>query len=277
MTTSARQPSGGDPKHLPPSASFLQQLLQEINSSTTPTVLRDRVAPQTTPSSRRSSNASRKASSVWIGGNASALNAREKLRAADEARMRKTPADGTNDTPQIARPILHLQTRSFPSPSSSGRSSGSSGSSSPRQDCNLHAAYGEATAYNPRLIMRGTRGPSQFRPDLGSLQLPTPTMHGIVGPAGQKSPLFFCDVDSDLSATPSPIEQPMSATSEAATDASTMSEKRESILGGSKSLSRKLIPIQSDPILTSLQLPRDAWTKWNRQSHSSRRYEPRRL
>jgi hypothetical protein len=236
MTTPSSKPSGAALDDLPPSSSFLQQLLEEINGSATPTVLRDRTLPPSTPSSGRSSNGSRRPSSLWVGGDSAALNTREKLRAADEARMRKSLADSFNDTPRIARPDLHLYTHCFESSSSPG---GSSSSSSPHDAPVPQAAKGETTSHDTYSMMRNTAGPNRLRPKISGSHLPVPTICGIGGPTGQRSPLFFCDADSDLSATPSPIEEPMSAISEARTDATTMSEGHESTPSGSESFSRE--------------------------------------
>lgn len=64
-----------------PSSSYLQQLLEEIQGAATPTVLRDRPSPPSPPSA----TPSRRSSSVWIGGASIARDARDKLRAADQA------------------------------------------------------------------------------------------------------------------------------------------------------------------------------------------------
>ncbi|KAF2825421.1 hypothetical protein CC86DRAFT_294791, partial [Ophiobolus disseminans] len=64
MTTPTRHPSGVPLHNLVPSGSFLQQLLEEINGSGTPTVLRNRPATQDTPRAQPNSAGSRRTSSV---------------------------------------------------------------------------------------------------------------------------------------------------------------------------------------------------------------------
>ncbi|KAL6172771.1 hypothetical protein ACJQWK_01918 [Exserohilum turcicum] len=79
--------------------SFLRQLLSEIGSTDTPTAPHTTVSLQgsTRPTASRVSD--RPAPSVWVGGASAALDARQKLRAADEARSKKTATPQTNDDP----------------------------------------------------------------------------------------------------------------------------------------------------------------------------------
>jgi hypothetical protein len=244
MTTPSRRSSNAALKNLVPSGSFLKQLLEDISGSGTPTVLHNRNTPQHSPSSRHSSNRSRRASSAWVGGDATALETRMRLRAADEARMRKTlpnSPDGTHDT---IKPTLHLNTGCFDYPSSS--SGNSTTGSSPRNLFPPDPLKRNATAHDTHDVMSDAVKSNRLITPVGGLSLPVLTAHEMQCLAfsdvtGTKSPLFFRDIDSDMSSTSSPTELPTSAISEALTDATTISEERQSIPSASGCRSRMFV------------------------------------
>ncbi|KAH3913795.1 hypothetical protein HBI56_057760 [Parastagonospora nodorum] len=75
-------------------------------------------------------------------------------------------------------------------------------------------------------------GDPQLSSAIHSLYLSGPTTSDTYFPLSNginriESPLIFCDIDSDISATPSPTEPPTSALSAALTDATSISEGRQ--------------------------------------------------
>jgi hypothetical protein len=220
------------PTHAPlqnpmPSSSFLQQLLEEINGSDTPTVLRNRDSPTGTHHARPSPQEDRRASSVWVGGSSVAQDARKKLRAADETRMRRTSVSGHDGTPDVARPILHIETPFFDALSSSScKSPPSFGPSNPQLSAQVKIAVNGSVAPPAVFDMESL---IHDRPDGGQassgfpMYTMQPSVHRHVTRTG--SPLIFCDVDSDLSSSPSPTEPPTSAISTVLTDTTTASDE----------------------------------------------------
>jgi hypothetical protein len=228
MATPTRPPIGAPLQNLAPSSTFLQQLLEEINSTSIPTVLHRRATLQGTPYSRPSSDGSRR-SSVWIGGSSDAQDAREKLRAADEARLLKSSVSNCGATSRNPTPALHLRIPCFDSPSSSDKSTATL---SPSDASFLTPVSRRVPERKTRAAAPDATGSSYSRPTVGGLYLPVlstyaaePLLSGDI--AGSESPLMFCDVDSNMS-TVSPIEPPTSATSATcfSTNATTVSDDR---------------------------------------------------
>ena len=221
MTTPNRRPSGVPLHNLAPSGSFLQQLLEEISGSGTPAVLRNRATPQGTLRRQPVSNASRRSSSAWVGGTSIAEDARQKLRAADEARLRTIPVSGNDGAPETTRPTLRLHIPQFNAPvvPQDTRSS----TPSPGDPCLPLTAFREKFTHGA-----GDAETDRSRPSAG-LRLTIPTTQPSLGfseATGLASPLIICDVDSDSPNTISPSEPPTSAISGTLTDATTVSDGR---------------------------------------------------
>jgi len=145
--------------------------------------------------------------SVWVHGNTLAQDAREKLRAADEARSRRTNTLGIDGT------------------SSSG-SSDSNTSSPVGHD--IHGTGNDNTLHSANRRATSDAALPHRRPALGKLKIPSSRFIIQSIPCGVPgdvlvSPLMF--VDSDISSSPSPTDPPTSATS---TDATTSSSQRMS-------------------------------------------------
>jgi hypothetical protein len=241
MTTPTHEPIGTPLQNHMPSSSFLQQLLEEINGSAIPTVLRAPGPSTSTSQVRPSSQEKRRASSVWVGGSSVAQDARKKLREADEARLHRTSVSGHDGTPDVARPTLRIETPFFNALTSS------SSTSSPNLDplepsfpahmritATEHAAP-LAMSDMASSIRDGLVGGGQASPVFPTHTI-QPSVHRHVTRTG--SPLIFCDADLDLSATPSPTEPPTSATSATMTDATTTSDGPQRTSSSSSSHTR---------------------------------------
>jgi hypothetical protein len=227
MATPTRPLSGVPLQDLAPSSTFLRQLLEEISGTAIPTVLRRNGSPKSTPHSRANSNGNRRSSSVWVGGSSVAQDARDKLRAADEARLLKTSAGSHDATPHPSRPILHLCTTCFDPPSPSPGTS--AGSSSPRDPRFSYIASPRATGWRTRPGLPDATEAAHSISTARGVHLTALSSLNVepIGPGeivGTASPLIFCDVDLDMSETTSPTEPPTSAISETFTHATTLSD-----------------------------------------------------
>jgi hypothetical protein len=239
MTTPNGRPSLRSCNDDGPSGSFLRQLLDEINGTVTP--ITRRVTTPATPGSLPPSRGtgSGRAGSIWVGGTAVAQDAREKLRAADEARLQKTSSrEGCNEV-WAQPPAGTLTSHSHTVPSSP-----------------VHPYYG----------LNSNAAPSRPRPTLSSLQIPSsrfitqPTMldNDI---ARANSPLMF--VDSDISSTPSPSEAPSSAVTVSSSEATTAPSRRGSWCRdfphfGKRSRSPEAMPRMITKKMRTMTLP-DTW------------------
>jgi hypothetical protein len=238
MTTPTRQPIGEPLQNLAPSASFLQQLLQEINGSGTPTALREPPSSQGTPRTSTSSNESRRASLVWSGGASIAQEARKQLRASDEARLHRTSVVVRDGSPNVPRATLALYTPCFDSSSSSGQNS----SSVSPDDAHVlgvanYPVITQRTSSEVSGAPQSKTAMGDLRPGASAFDAQLPFADVI---SRTTSPLIFCDIDSDISATPSPTEPPTSALSTAPTDATSLSQGRPRTPSTSGSRSRML-------------------------------------
>jgi hypothetical protein len=236
MTTPHR-PSLGSPSNSRP-PSFLKQLLNEIGGTNTPIGTRNGKTLQSSPryNSRKlfhapqavlccnqtdtirsgtSRDAEKRAPAVWVGGASAAQDAREKLRAADEARLRRV---NTPETEGILRSSSLHQRRGFPPSRSVVTSSGNHCSGSRYRN---ETSGGAAVEQNPTLcddyILSGDALPSsQPRLNLEKLKIPQPVISdGEI--AESSSPLTSCE--SDLASTASSSEIPTSALTASSTNA----------------------------------------------------------
>lgn len=222
MSTPSPRPGAFTLGNSGPPSSFLRQLLEEINGDDIPIASRRRNLSRSTPTSRTTTQASRnRRSSVWVGGEPIAQDARNKLRVADEARLRRASIQGTDGTPALGpAPRLISPQTSISSPSKLGRrsivpthiglnSKNPSDNMVPRGT--LHATSSSAVS-SPRRESSCSGSHKQF---VQSLVVPIDTVDRAV------SPLMFCDIDSDSSSSDS--EPPTSATTDGSTQASTWS------------------------------------------------------
>jgi len=159
-------------------------------------------------------------SSVWVHGNSVAQDAREKLRAADEARSKRTNTLGIDGASS------YLSTPPIQSSSSSSESSDSN-MSSPVGHA-IHATDNNNVPYETNRRATSNAALPHRRPTLGKLKIPSSRFITQSIPCGEPgdvlvSPLMF--VDSDISSSPSPTDPPTSATS---TNATTSSSHRRS-------------------------------------------------
>lgn len=245
MATPTRQPSGNTLQNLGPSGTFLQQLLEEINgtrpSSAPP-------QPQVTSigmlPTRLSTQSSRRTSSVWMGGGLPAQDARQKLRAADEARLRKA-STGCGNTEPVKRPPalrLHVPDFAFPAPTAG------SVPISPLDTSHFDQTWGESdSAKEPPPTPRPEKS-ARSRPVLSRLRIPVSTMYvsqpttaGVV--LGTESSTISCDINSDISSTPSTTDPPTSALSNTFTDATSVSGSAQDAHMQSGGHSRKPAPL----------------------------------
>jgi hypothetical protein len=234
MTTPDRRYSGTPLQRLAPSGSFLQQLLEEISGASPSNAHREQLTPQNNPTTHPAQAQSRRLSSVWVGGTSIAQDAREKLRAADEARLYKPSISGHDGAPDTPRPRLQLRIPRYNAPAHSldthsTASTPGNLSSSPkvRLEPTTHGT-GSTTSHDvqvPRPRPRHRPSAGILRPPVSATNNTQPSM-GYSEATGLASPLIICDADSDTSKTPSPLEEPLSATSDTLTDATTMSHER---------------------------------------------------
>ncbi|CAA9966033.1 hypothetical protein PTMSG1_09392 [Pyrenophora teres f. maculata] len=172
-------------------------------------------------SSSTRQNSNKQTTSVWVDGNAVAQDARDKLRTADEARfMKKTALETYGASSSLSTPLI------CPSPSSPQADSSYMSNLIGRQD--QATGSGNTLYKDDDYETTSNAALPHPRPTLGRLRIPSsrfiaqPTTSGEDAD-GLVSPLMF--VDSDISSSSSPIDQPTSATS---TDATTSSSNRES-------------------------------------------------
>ncbi|KAF2735889.1 hypothetical protein EJ04DRAFT_563030 [Polyplosphaeria fusca] len=116
MTTPSRRLSGADFSHTGPSRSIVQKLLDEIDGVDKSPKPEKRASTPGLRSQKGSNNtlfsakSARRSSSAWVGGSTIALEARDKLRAADEARQRRLWKDLFE--PEPAAPLRRRSTQS---------------------------------------------------------------------------------------------------------------------------------------------------------------------
>lgn len=212
-----------------PPSSFLRQLLNEINGNDTSW---RNSSPHNAPKSQADSHVTtRRGSSVWVGGTSIAQDARDKLRAADEARLRKPFRQGTDGT-MSSQDFSPFFLGSHDSGSSSTSTSSIIPTAQSEQTITTSASREVAVFVTPDVIKYDASLPHR-RPLLGGLRIPSSRFN--IQPlasddeiARAKSPLIFCDIDSDISLTPSPTEPPTSAITIESTQPSTAHESRSS-------------------------------------------------
>lgn len=91
-----------------PSPRELQQLWEKLHDSVDGDAVSDEHHLRRSASARSWSSSRRYSASVWVGGSSIAQDARDKLRAADEARWRKVTANTIDGSPDWAEPALRL-------------------------------------------------------------------------------------------------------------------------------------------------------------------------
>lgn len=93
-----------------PSRTLLQQLLEEINGAHPTRTARPESTSQSPASTRSWSSSLYQSPPLWVGGSSLAKDAREKLRAADEAHRRVVAINIIDGAPDSQMPVLHLDT-----------------------------------------------------------------------------------------------------------------------------------------------------------------------
>ena len=93
-----------------PPRTLLHQLLEEISRAGPSQTTRNDTVSQSPSSTRSWSSSQTHSPSVWVGGSSIARDARDKLRAADEARLRKVAANAIDGTRDSQTPALRIDT-----------------------------------------------------------------------------------------------------------------------------------------------------------------------
>lgn len=110
MATQGFQSNSSGALNPSPSRQILRQLLEEINSVSSARTVRKSISLQSLAGARAPYPVDDISSSVWIGGSSLAQDAREKLRAADEAHWRRRSINLVEDNLKPLPPTLHLDT-----------------------------------------------------------------------------------------------------------------------------------------------------------------------
>jgi hypothetical protein len=184
-----------------PSRTLLQKLLEEINGAPTPTVLR----------SRTSSIASRPVPTrpIWIDGASIAEDARRKLRAADEARIRHGTSSAVDSAASSVKPGIRVDSPSLHRHSVSAI----------KHTRTLYNEPPPDPVSNPHDYLRFMS--SDVRPGTGELRVETSFFDQPVSSddiiTKPLSPLVFSDADFETGSScsrnsVSPTEAPTSAT-----------------------------------------------------------------
>lgn len=201
-----------------PSRTLLQQLLEEINGAPTP-----RRAPNESTSHSPSSTHSWSSShihspSVWVGGSSFAQDARDKLRAADQARRQRSASGDVDGASDLKTPVLRLDTSGSQMQNAASDEAGENPDSGPHQTPDPVKYPHEYMQYMMKGSPISTTGgptPSSKEHDSTPFHLQAPVLRN--DSHQPLSPLIFNDVDFDLSSSPrtettaSPTEAPPSA------------------------------------------------------------------
>lgn len=226
------------------SQSFLKQLLDGIKGAGPPTVLQDQPKTKVTERTPPARVGSRRGSSVWVGGTSIAQEAREKLREADQARALKAIETASQGVVDSRRASLRIVTSGLNDLSAS--SDGNTAESSFYESCSSPSAtqenaenqlsqstlFGKAEALHQRRTVGGLRLPGSVAFSAHPFEAPDDAF-------APDSPPMFCDIESDITVTPSPTEAPTSAISTALTDATSVTEEGSGTPSDSRSISRK--------------------------------------
>jgi hypothetical protein len=111
MSSPYSHPSSVTPLNAGPSRTLLQQLLEEINGAPTAPTAHNGCTSQSTSRTRSSSQTH--SPSVWVNDTPLAQDARDKLRAADEAHQRTVAVNTIDCAPGMRTPTLRLDTSGF--------------------------------------------------------------------------------------------------------------------------------------------------------------------
>ncbi|KAF3042732.1 hypothetical protein E8E12_009469 [Didymella heteroderae] len=224
MATPYSQSNSNGALSTEPSRTLLQQLLEEVNGASSIRTARN-ASPLPSPTSTYSSSSSQNHSpSVWVGGSILAQNARDKLRAADEARPRRVVANAIDAAPDLNTPRLCLDTSRLDLHNTTMREEHGGGAhivfrrmldpvGYPHQYMQ-HMLKGSPTSVNAGL----SPGKQSHGNDLLHLQAPPPG-NAIPPPL---SPLIFSDVYFDDSSSLSPQTETTISPTDAPTSAATV-------------------------------------------------------
>lgn len=201
-----------------PSRTLLQQLLEEINGVSSIQV-RTESAPHSPASTRSLSSSQTHSPSFWVGGSSFAQDTRDKLRAADQARRRRTAPMTVDGAPDLHTPMLHINTLELQAQGAARNDHEKGSSPSLHQTPDPVQYPHEYMQY----MMKGSPlsttvelSPAAQGRDNTPFQPQAPSFGNDI--ARPLSPLMFSDVDFDDSSsspctgqTASPTEAPISA------------------------------------------------------------------
>ncbi|EUC48545.1 hypothetical protein COCMIDRAFT_23712 [Bipolaris oryzae ATCC 44560] len=262
--TTPRQPKSEFSSNLGTPPSFLKQLLNEIGGVSTPTASVNDKMLRSSSRADTTGDAEKRVPSIWVGGASAARDAREKLRAADEARSKKRNISKAEGIPPSSSLPQHASSPSSqPSVPSSGdyytvsnRHNETGGITKVKQNTILSDNY---------ILSADVLPSSQPRLNLQKLKIPLPTVPNE--PTQSSSPLMSCG--SDQSSNTSSSEAPTSALTESSSNAATAWSHFEGRSKASRKRGRSLDGTEDQLLLkrmrplTSLQTRNSATTSNN--------------
>ncbi|EUC27065.1 hypothetical protein COCCADRAFT_112662 [Bipolaris zeicola 26-R-13] len=214
--TTPRQPKSESSSNPGSPPSFFKQLLNEIGGVSTLTASGNDKTLRNSSRVGTTGNAEKRVPSIWVGGASAARDAREKLRAADEARSRKkniTKAEGI--PPSSSLP----QHASFKSSQSTVASSGDYYTVSHRHNetCAIPKIEQKTISSDEYVLNADVLPSSQPRLNLQKLKIPLRTVPDEH--TQSSSPLTSCgsDQSSDTSSSEAPTSALTASSSNAAT------------------------------------------------------------
>lgn len=199
-----------------PSRTLLQQLLEEINGVSSTRTARNESPSQSPASTYSQSSSQNHSPSCWVGGSTLAQDARDKLRAADEAHRRKVAANTIDGAPDLQTPRLCLDTAL---PDESGRGAYAGFQRTPDPVRYPHEYMQHMLKGSPLSTDAGLSQGMQSRGN-NLLHLQAPPLGNTIPPS--LSPLIFSDVYFDDSSSLSPQTETTVSPTEALTSAATV-------------------------------------------------------
>lgn len=212
-----------------PSRTLLQQLLEEINGAASARTTCSESPLQSPASSYSRSSSQIHSPSVWVGGSILAKDARDKLRAADEARLRKLAANAIDGALDLHAPKLCLYTSRLDLQDTAmrdehNRSAHTGFQRTPDPVSQPHEYIQYMLKGSPTSTTGGLSPGGQGHGDQ-SLYLRAPPLRDSIPPP--LSPLVFSDVYFDDSSSMSPQTETTVSPSDAPTSAATVHTAEE--------------------------------------------------
>lgn len=212
-----------------PSRTLLQQLLEEINGVSSTRTARNESPSQSPASTYSQSSSQNHSPSRWVGGSTLAQDARDKLRAADEAHRRKVAANAIDGAPDLQTPMLCLETsrldiQDTALPDETGRGAYAGFQRTPDPVRYPHEYMQHMLKGSPLSTDAGLSPGMQSR-GTNLLHLQAPPLGNTIPPP--LSPLIFSDVYFDDSSSLSPQTETTVSPTEALTSAATVHTAEE--------------------------------------------------